>query len=381
MSLYRTWRPRSFNDLVGQDTVVQTLQSALNTNRLNHAYLFSGPRGSGKTSAAKIMTRCINCEQGITSNPDNTCTFCEQIINGTAIDVSEIDAASNRGIDEIRALRESVKFAPATMRKKIYVIDEAHMLTKEGANAFLKTLEEPPPHAVFILATTNPEALPITILSRCLRFAFQRIPVADMIERMQLICEAEAIRIDDDALATIAYRADGGLRDALTMLEQASAFSNSAITVETLNAAFGATGHAFAHKIMAALLAENAVDALQTLERANDAGIDMIGLLRNIIAEYRNLIVAKLSPKMLARDLSPADVERSIGLLASATPSKVNRALRFFNEAIGYSKSSGNPRIEMEMVILKLLTTKEDPSVEALVTRMAELENQLLKLA
>jgi DNA polymerase-3 subunit gamma/tau len=198
---------------------------------------------------------------------------------------------------------------------------------------------------------------------------------------MKLICEAEAIRIDDDALATIAYRADGGLRDALTMLEQASAFSNSAITVETLNAAFGATGRAFAHKIMAALLAENAVDALQTLERASDAGIDMIGLLRNIIAEYRNLIVAKLSPKMLARDLSPADVERSIGLLASATPSKVNRALRFFNEAIGYSKSSGNPRIEMEMVILKLLTTKEDPSVEALVTRMAELENQLLKLA
>jgi DNA polymerase-3 subunit gamma/tau len=381
MSLYRTWRPRSFNDLVGQEAVVQTLQSALNSNRLNHAYLFSGPRGSGKTSAAKIMARAINCTTGIGSNPDNTCTFCEQMIAGTAMDVSEIDAASNRGIDEIRALRDSVKFAPATMRKKVYIIDEVHMLTTEGANAFLKTLEEPPDHAVFILATTNPEKLPPTILSRCLRFAFQRIPVATMIERMDVICQAEGIAIHPDALATIAYRADGGLRDALTMLEQASAFSSSTITVETLNAAFGATGRTFAQEITAALLAENAVDALQALERANDAGIDMIGLLRNVVVNYRNLIVAKLSPKMLARDLSPADAERTIALLSSATPSKINRALRFFNEAIGLSRSSGNPRIEIEMVILKLLTTKDDPSVEALVARITELETKLLAIA
>src|SRR5450631_576001 len=265
MSLYRTWRPKSFADLVGQDAVVRTLSTALETGRLAHAYLFSGPRGSGKTSAAKILARCIECVNGPTAAPDNECENCRAILAGTALDVLEIDAASNRGIDEIRALRDAVKFAPAVMRMKVYIIHEAHMLTKEGANAFLKTLEEPPPHAVFILATTNPEALPITILSRCLRFAFQRIPVATMIDRMKLICEAEAIKIDDDALAAIAYRADGGLRDALTMLEQASAFSNSAITVETLDAAFGATGRAFAHKIMAALLAENAVEALQTL--------------------------------------------------------------------------------------------------------------------
>ncbi|MGH7756532.1 MAG: DNA polymerase III subunit gamma/tau, partial [Vulcanimicrobiaceae bacterium] len=184
-SLYRTWRPPSFADLVGQEAVVRTLRSALASGRLAHAYLFSGPRGSGKTSAAKILARCIECVHGPTPDPDNTCENCRAILAGSAIDVQEIDAASNRGIDEIRALRESVKFAPSVMRAKVYIIDEAHMLTREGANAFLRTLEEPPAHAIFILATTAPEALPPTILSRCQRYAFRRIPVAVMIERMR----------------------------------------------------------------------------------------------------------------------------------------------------------------------------------------------------
>ena len=185
MSLYRTWRPKTFDDLVGQDAVVRTLTTALETGKLAHAYLFSGPRGSGKTSAAKILARCIDCVLGPTAHPDNTCENCTAIIAGTALDVLEIDAASNRGIDEIRALRDAVKFPPASMRAKVYIIDEAHMLTKEGANAFLKTLEEPPEWAVFILATTAPEALPPTILSRCQRYAFRRIAIPVMIERMR----------------------------------------------------------------------------------------------------------------------------------------------------------------------------------------------------
>ena len=183
VSLYRTWRPRTFTDLVGQDAVVTTLTTALETGRLAHAYLFSGPRGSGKTSAAKILARCIECEHGPTASPDNTCENCRSILDGTALDVLEIDAASNRGIDEIRALRDAVKFAPSVMRKKVYIIDEAHMLTKEGANAFLKTLEEPPEWAVFVLATTSPESLPPTILSRCQRYAFRRIAIPTMIAR------------------------------------------------------------------------------------------------------------------------------------------------------------------------------------------------------
>jgi DNA polymerase-3 subunit gamma/tau len=377
MSLYRTWRPRSFNELVGQDAVVQTLRTALTSGRLNHAYLFSGPRGSGKTSAAKIMARCINCETGPTPTPDNTCTFCRQIIDGTAMDVFEIDAASNRGIDEIRALRDSVKFSPSTMKYKVFIIDEAHMLTKEGANAFLKTLEEPPAHAIFILATTNPEALPPTILSRCQRYAFRRIPIAAMTGRMQLICSAEGIAINDDALAIIAYRADGGLRDALTMLEQAAAYSGATITSQTIEAAFGSSGRSFAATITAAILADNALDVLVAIEAANDAGIDMIGLLRNIIAEYRNLIVAKISPDMLARDLSSDDARRTNDLLKTGTQGKVIRALRFFNDALGFAKWSGNPRVEIESVVLKLLTIKDDPTIEALTARMALLESRL----
>ncbi|MBV9402926.1 MAG: DNA polymerase III subunit gamma/tau, partial [Candidatus Eremiobacteraeota bacterium] len=246
MSLYRTWRPKTFAELVGQDAVVRTLSSALETGRLSHAYLFSGPRGSGKTSAAKILARCLNCASGPTPTPDNTCDNCVAILNGTAIDVVELDAASNRGIDQIRDLREAVQFAPTVMRKKVYIIDEAHMLTKEGANAFLKTLEEPPEHAVFILATTEPEKLPPTILSRCQRYAFRRISVPIMIERMRQIAAGENIEIDDAALSAIAYRADGGLRDALTMLEQAAAFADGAVTAQTIDVAFGITGRAYA---------------------------------------------------------------------------------------------------------------------------------------
>lgn len=379
MSLYRTWRPRTFAELVGQNVVVQTLETALTSDRLNHAYLFSGPRGSGKTSAAKIMARCINCINGPTATPCNTCINCQQIIAGTAMDVSEIDAASNRGIDEIRALRESVKFAPTSMKYKVFIIDEAHMLTKEGANAFLKTLEEPPAHAIFVLATTNPEALPPTILSRCQRYAFRRIPVSTMISRMRLICSAEAIDIEDGALSVIAYRADGGLRDALTMLEQVAAYHSGPepITPQTVNDAFGSTGRTFAATIVSSILAEEAVTALLTLESANDSGIDMVGLLRNIIAEYRNLIVAKISPELLKRDLSTEDILRTHELLGHATQSKIIRALRFFNDAIAASRWSANPRVEIETVILKLLTIKDDPTLEALTVRMAELEARL----
>ncbi len=241
MSLYRTWRPLTFADLVGQDAVVRTLTAAIESGRLAHAYLFSGPRGSGKTSAAKILARCIDCVNGPTAKPDNTCDNCRAMLAGTALDVLEIDAASNRGIDEIRALREAVKFAPATMRMKVYIIDEAHMLTAEGANAFLKTLEEPPPHAVFILATTEPDKLPVTILSRCQRYTFRRISVPVIIEKLREIAKGEGIVINDEALSAIAYRADGGLRDALTMLEQIAAFAGGApATAATLDLAFGA---------------------------------------------------------------------------------------------------------------------------------------------
>ncbi|HEX3469165.1 MAG TPA: DNA polymerase III subunit gamma/tau, partial [Candidatus Elarobacter sp.] len=374
MSLYRTWRPRTFAELVGQDAVVKTLTTALETGRLAHAYLFSGPRGSGKTSAAKILARCIECVNGPTATPDNTCENCVSILEGTALDVLEIDAASNRGIDEIRALREAVKFAPSAMRKKVYIIDEAHMLTKEGANAFLKTLEEPPDWAVFVLATTAPEALPPTILSRCQRYAFRRIPVPTMIARMRDIAAAEGIAIDDAALGAIAYRADGGLRDALTMLEQVAAFAGGPVDASTVDAAFGQTGRAFARVLRDAVLAGDAAASLRVIDEASDAGADMSGLIRGTIGEFRHLLVARVNPELLARDLAEDDARATVERAESTPQARLVRALRLLADALGAARTSGNARLELESTVLRLVLQGEDPSLDALAARVAALE-------
>jgi DNA polymerase-3 subunit gamma/tau len=378
VSLYRTWRPRTFSDLVGQDSVVRTLTSAIESGKLAHAYLFSGPRGSGKTSAAKILARCINCVAGPTPNPDNTCDNCLAILAGNALDVLEIDAASNRGIDEIRTLREAVKFAPATMRMKVYIVDEAHMLTKEGANAFLRTLEEPPPHAVFILATTEPERLPVTILSRCQRYAFRRISVPVMIERMREIATAENIPIDDEALAAIAYRAEGGLRDALTMLEQLAAFSSGeTATAHTLDLALGSTGRQYAQKLVDAILAGDAATALREIETASEAGTDFTVLTRALIASLRHLLVARIDPELIARELAPEDAQRVAREAAELSQATLTRALRVFGEAQSLARTGGNARLELETALLRFILVGEDPTLDAVSARLTSVEERL----
>jgi DNA polymerase-3 subunit gamma/tau len=353
---------------------VRTLTTAIETGRLAHAYLFSGPRGSGKTSAAKILARCIECENGPTATPDNTCANCIALLEGTAFDVVEIDAASNRGIDEIRALRDAVKFPPSVMRSKVYIIDEAHMLTKEGANAFLKTLEEPPPHVVFILATTSPESLPPTILSRCQRYAFRRIPIETMIRRMREIADAEQIVIDDAALGAIAYRADGGLRDALTMLEQVAAFGAGHVDAATVDAAFGTTGRAFALALRDESLTGDAAAALRTIDDASDAGSDMPGLIRALIAEFRHLLVARVNPELLSRDLAADDAAAAEARAQSVTQARLVRALRLFGDALGAARNSGNARLELETAMLRFILQTEDPSLDALAARLTALE-------
>lgn len=376
MSLYRSWRPKNFDELVGQDTIVRTLSSALATGRISHAYLFSGPRGSGKTSAAKILARCINCAKGIGPDPDNTCDNCRAIIDGTALDVLEIDAASNRGIDEIRALRDAVKFAPASMRMKVYIVDEAHMLTKEGANAFLRTLEEPPPHAVFILATTEPERLPVTILSRCQRYAFARIAIPVMIERMREIARREGIAASDSALAAIAYRADGGLRDALTMLEQVAAFAGPGGTVDAaaIELAFGAAGGDRARLLLDAVISRDAAAVLRTIEEAVDAGTDALLLARSLSAEFRNLLVARVDPQLLSRDLAPEDAARATRRAQDVPMATIVRALRVLGDAIALARAGGNPRLELETALLRYVLAHEDTSLDGLAARVAALE-------
>ena len=320
------------------------------------------------------MARCLNCVNGPAATPDNSCDFCRSILDGTALDVLEIDAASNRGIDEIRALRDAVKFAPSAMRYKVYIIDEAHMLTKEGANAFLKTLEEPPAHAVFILATTEPEKLPVTILSRCQRYAFRRIAIPVMIERMRAIAAGEGIAIDEAALAAIAYRADGGLRDALTMLEQAAAFADGAIDAATLDVAFGATGRNYARPLIDAMLERDASLALRTVEEASDAGADMLVLMRALIAEFRNLLVARVDPALLERDLAPEDAAASAARAQNVAQIQIVRALRLLSDAAALARSSGNARLELESALLRLILAQEDPTLDALSARVAALE-------
>jgi DNA polymerase-3 subunit gamma/tau len=362
--------------------VVRTLRTALTSGKLAHAYLFSGPRGSGKTSAAKILARCIVCERGPTPDPDNTCDNCRAVLEGTALDVLEIDAASNRGIDEVRALRESVKFAPASMRAKVFIIDEAHMLTREGANAFLKTLEEPPPHAIFLLATTAPEALPPTILSRCQRYAFRRIPVPLVIERLREIAAAESIPIDDSALGAIAYRADGSLRDALTMLEQAAAFSAGVpIDATTVEAAFGTSARVYARNLIGAILNADAAASLRIVDEASDAGVEMSSLIRSTIGEYRNLLVARIDAELLSRDLATDDAER-VCRLAEATPQvRIVCGLRLLADALAAGRASGNARLELETALLRLIVQGEDPTLEALSTRVALLEQGAAPIA
>ncbi len=356
MSLYRRWRPKSFAELVGQDAVVRTLRTALTSGRLAHAYLFSGPRGSGKTSAAKILARCVDCVLGPTPEPDNTCEHCLAIMAGSALDVLEIDAASNRGIEDIRSLRESVRFAPAQMRMKIYILDEAHAITPDGANAFLKTLEEPPPHALFILATTAPERLPATILSRCQRYAFRRIPVVTMIERMRAIADAEGIPIDDGGLAAIAYRADGGLRDALTMLEQVAAFAGGGpVDAVAVDAAFGATGRRYAKDLVAAAVRNDVAACLAVVDEASDAGTDMLELLRGVVAEQRNLVVARLNPDLIGRDLSPEDAAAARTATAGVPQATLTRGLRLFADALAAARFSPNPRLDLETAAITLL--------------------------
>ena len=261
------------------------------------------------------------------------------------------------------------------MRAKVYIIDEAHMLTREGANAFLKTLEEPPPHVVFILATTAPEALPPTILSRCQRYAFRRIAVADD-DRADARDRRrrDAFAIDDAALGAIAYRADGGLRDALTMLEQVAAFASGPVDAATVDAAFGTTGRAYARDLVGAILAGDAARSLRIVDDASDAGADMLGFIRGAIGEFRNLLVARIDPELLSRDLAPADAERVVTLAAATPQPKVVRGLRLLGDALAAGRSSGNPRLELETAVLRLALAAEDPSLEALATRVALLE-------
>ncbi|MFC4410212.1 DNA polymerase III subunit gamma/tau [Chungangia koreensis] len=349
-AFYRAYRPQSFSEMSGQAHVKRTLQNALLSDKTSHAYLFSGPRGTGKTSTAKIFAKALNCENGPTAEPCNECPTCISITNGSNTDVIEFDAASNSRVEEMRDIIEKVRFAPANSRYKVYIIDEVHMLSNSAFNALLKTLEEPPAHVVFILATTEPHKLPLTIISRCQRFDFKRHTTADIISRMKVVLEEEKIPYNESALKVIAQAAAGGMRDALSMLDQVVSFSEEEMTVEDALLVTGSISQDMFYQLSQALHSKEAAKALGLLEEMIQEGKDPVRLTEDLITFYRDLLLIKSAPG-LHDLLELATSDEKFGELSQQVPedtlysyieilSKTQQDMRFSNHAKVYLESA-----------------------------------------
>ena len=329
---YRKWRPQRFDELVGQDQICQTLLNALAAGRVAHAYLFCGSRGTGKTSMGRILAKAVNCLESGRGEPCGQCAFCNAVVDGRALDLIEIDAASNRGIDEIRSLREKVNFAPNEARYKVYIIDEVHMLTKEAFNALLKTLEEPPPHTIFVLATTEAHKLPATVISRCQRFDFRRIPLPTVVERLARICGDEGVEASPEALAAIARNAGGSLRDAENILEQIVVGQGQRIDLDHVKQMLGIGGDAQVRQLTAAIVSGDVGSGLDAIGQAVTDGVDLAQVHRGLMERLRGLMLAKAGAGASA-DLPVEDLEEIEKLAAGVSMDTILKAIRSFGQA------------------------------------------------
>lgn len=359
-NLYRKYRPTTFEEVMGQRVIVKTLENAVLSNKISHAYLFTGPRGTGKTSIAKILSKVINCENLDKTTPCDKCVSCTQLNNKQSVDVLEIDAASNNGVDEIRELNSKVNLVPSSGKYKVYIIDEVHMLTTGAFNALLKTLEEPPAHIIFILATTEPHKIPATILSRCQRFDFKKLTVNEIVERLKYIVDKEEIEVDMDALREIAVMSDGGMRDSLSMLDQAMAYSDGKVTIDDVHEVNGTITKQELSNLISCILKDNIEEIFKKTDIFDEKGKDFIKLSEEIILFLRNVLIVKTVPKYAKE--SGID-KLYFDLSDNFENEKIIKFITEFNNLIVDMKNSSNPKMSFEILIIKLAENKKETKV------------------
>jgi len=390
IALYRAWRPQSFQDMVGQQHIIRTLQNAIREQRLSHAYLFSGPRGTGKTTTAKVLAKAVNCEKGPAAEPCNECEACRRITAGAVMDVLEIDAASNRGVEEIRDLREKVKYAPTEVRQKVYIIDEVHMLTTEAFNALLKTLEEPPPHVMFILATTEPHRLPATVISRCQRFDFRRVSLEEQAGRLKMICEQEGITAEEDAIQYICRLSDGGMRDALSILDQIASFTDGHVSYEQVMSLTGGIPSKQFAQLAQTLIEGDVGGMMQIIEQLMQEGKSADKCMENLMYYFRDLLMIKTVPqadKLTERVLDPEDYREMAHAFSRPQLFRIIETLNHYQTQMKYSQQ---PQMLFEVALLKLCSIPQQESASgegagsaahvAEASEIKQLKQQLVEL-